>query len=224
VTAPLTVVPAGSSQPAGTTACAPARRRRGARAAVVVLALAAGAALCGCSSPAVSSPAVSSSAVSPDGAPSPEGTGIGAWPTFLPSPTPDGLARGSATDPALSFPGSPVLADLGTGTVTVDVEGPSYPAGTPAGASQVACTFTVVFSDATTPVALGASRFDVLDHDGAVHPALPAPGTTVPPTLEPGTTVTLSLVSTVPSGEGLLRWAPDGTHQVAGSDYVAEPH
>jgi len=50
----------------------------------------------------------------------------------------------------------------------------------------------------------------------------PAEGTSVPAAVPAGQTVTLRLVATVPGGEGLVRYAPDGTHTVAAWDYVAE--
>ncbi len=154
--------------------------------------------------------------------PTPQTTGIGAWPTFLPTPTAEGRAHGSTSDPALSYAGSPVVVALPSGTVTVDVQGPSYPAGTALGATEVTCTFTVVLSDASTPVTLTGARFDVLDHTGGVHALTPAPGQTIPATVQPGTATTLLLAATVPSGEGMLRYAPDGGGAAAAWDYVAE--
>jgi hypothetical protein len=176
--------------------------------AAAALLLAVATTLAGCSS-ATPSPAASA-------------TGIGAWPSFLPSPTAAGAAHGSTADPALSFAGGPVVVDVAGATVTVDVQGPSYPAGTPLNATQVACTFTVVLRDASAPVALGGAHFDVLDHTGAVHDLAPAPGRPLPATVAPGATATLELVATVPAGEGMLRYAPDGTGTAAAWDYVAE--
>jgi hypothetical protein len=148
--------------------------------------------------------------------------GIGAWPTFLPSPAAAGQAHGSTSDPAMSYAGSPVVVDLGSSKVTVNVQGPSYPANTKVGADHVLCTFTVVLSGASEPVNLSTARFDVLDHTGSVHVLRAAPGSSVPSEVQPAQTVTLHLVATVPSGEGLLRYAPDGTSDAAGWDYVAE--
>jgi hypothetical protein len=149
-------------------------------------------------------------------------TGFGAWPSFLPSPTTAGTAHGSTADPALSYSGSPVVVDLGGTTVTVDVQGPAYPAGTALNAPQVVATFTVVLTDASAPVALGTAHFDVVDHTGAVHELAPAAGRSIPATVRPGSTTTLELTATVPTGEGMLRYAPDGTGTAAAWDYVAE--
>ena len=149
-------------------------------------------------------------------------SGIGAWPTFLPSPTHAGPAQGSVADPAMSYAGSPVVIDLGHGTLTVNVQGPSYPADTKVGADQVPCTFTVVLSEASQAANLDTARFDVLDHAGTVHVLRPVSGRTTPAAVQPGRTITLHLVATVPTGEGLLRYAPDGTKTAASWDYVAE--
>lgn len=178
------------------------------RTATAALLLAGVTALAGCSS-ATPSPGASA-------------TGIGAWPSFLPSPTAAGAAHGSAADPALSFSGSPVVVDVAGATLTVDVQGPAYPAGTPLNATEVACTFTVVLSDASAPVPLGTAHFDVLDHTGAVHDLAPLPGRPIPAIVEPGATATLELVATVPAGEGMLRYAPDVAGTAAAWDYVAE--
>jgi hypothetical protein len=177
------------------------------RATLVVLLAVGAAALTGCST-AVSTPA--------------QTAGIGAWPTFLPTPAAAAAAHGSAADPAMSYAGSPVTVALDHGTVTADVQGPTFPAGTKVGSTELACTFAVQLSDASQTVALGTARFDVLDHQGTVHALQPAPGQTLPASLEPGQTLTLDLVATLPSGEGLLRYSPDGTHPVAAWDYVTE--
>jgi len=154
--------------------------------------------------------------------PPPTDAGIGGWPTFLPSPTDAARAHGSMADPAMSYAGSPVVVDLGHSTVTVNMQGPSYPANTKLGAEQVACTFTVVLSQASHPVNLRTARFDVLDHAGTIHALRPAPDTPLPATVQPSQTVTLHLTATIPSGEGLLRYAPDGNNNAAAWDYVAE--
>jgi hypothetical protein len=155
-------------------------------------------------------------------APAATATGIGDWPSFLPSPTAAGAAHGSAANPALSYAGSPVVIATGGGTVTVNVQGPTYPGDTKVGADSVQCTFTVVLSDASAPIALDHARFDVLDHTGQVHDLTPPAGQTVPATVQPGATATFELAATVPSGEGMLRYAVDGAGTAAAWDYVAE--
>lgn len=171
----------------------------------------------GCSTSSQPAPAAStSSPVASDGE-----SGIGSWPTFLPSPSAGGVAHGSVATPALSFPGSPVVVDLDAGGVRLAVDGPTYPASTKVGAAQVDCVFTVVFSEATAPVTLSGAQFDVLDHSGAVH-RLAVHGT-LPASLAPGSSLTVTATGTLPSGQGLLRFYPPGSSTAAAAwDYVAE--
>ncbi|WP_052462157.1 hypothetical protein [Nigerium massiliense] len=150
----------------------------------------------------------------------PADAGLGPMPTFLPSATAQGPARGSTSRPALSYPGSPVIVSSGRGAVTVEVDGPSVPAGTKVGAEQVQATFTVTFSKATARLDLADASFDVLDHLGTVHRCTADPA--LPRTIAPGQTVRTRLSATVPSGEGLLRFYPSGSVAAAGWDYVAE--
>lgn len=148
--------------------------------------------------------------------------GIGDLPSFLPTPSSSGVAHGSAASPALSYPGSPVIVELATGQVTVDVAGPSLPPDTKLNADQVIGTFTITLRDADTTVALAASQFDVLDHNGGVHALAAASPSAVPAQVTPHHTVTFALYATLPSGEGLLRYHPSATAVVAAWDYVAE--
>ncbi|HEY3408294.1 MAG TPA: hypothetical protein VGK53_09000 [Propionicimonas sp.] len=154
--------------------------------------------------------------------PAPEATGIGEWPTFLPTPIAEEVAHGSPSNPAMSFAGSPVVVAVEGAELTVDVEGPSYPADTKLGADRVACTFTVTLGSATTPIELTGARFDLLDHSGGIHALTVVQGTSIPRTLNPGQGVQVKLRTTVPSGEGFVRFYPAGSAAAAGWDYVAE--
>lgn len=148
--------------------------------------------------------------------------GIGEWPSFLPTPSAAGLAHGSTTDPAMSYAGSPVLVTIGDAEVLVDLEGPAYPADTKVGADSVHCTFRVTLSGATARVDLAGASFDLLDNAGTVHRLAVDPSTPLQ-AVRPGRTVALTLTTTVPSGEGFVRFYPDGgPDAAAGWDYVAE--
>jgi hypothetical protein len=175
-------------------------RRRG---ALVVLALAAVATLTGCAAAAA--------------APAP--SGIGAWPTFLPSPTAAVTAHGDAKTPALSYAGSPVVVATTGGHVRVDVQGPQADPGTPLDAETVGATFTVTLSGANTTIPLAPTSFDVLDHLGSTHQVVALDP--LPASIAPGATATVRLRSLLPSGEGLLRFAPAGD-DLAAWDFVLE--
>jgi hypothetical protein len=196
---------------------AASRRARGTGPRVVLagacgLVLSAGL-LVGCS---VTGPA--DTPASPAGAES----GIGSWPTFLPSPAQQGTPVGSLESPAMSYPGSPVVVRVGTAQALMDVEGPSYPSDTKVGAEEVRCTFTVTISQVSAPISMRTASFDVLDSQGGLHQVAAAPHHRVPDQLEPGHRYTLALVGVVPAGEGLLRYYPSTAGAVVAWDYVAE--
>ena len=159
-----------------------------------------------------------------DGSRAPAGaeSGIGAWPTFLPSPAQQGPPTGSLESPAMSYPGSPVIVSLGSARAVMDVGGPSYPPDTKVGAEEVRCTFTITISGVTAPISMKTASFSVLDSQGGLHQLTAAPGRRVPDRLEPGHGYTLVLVGVVPAGEGLLRYYPTTEGAVAAWDYVAE--
>jgi hypothetical protein len=175
-------------------------RRRG---ALAVVALAAVATLSGCAAAAAH----------------PAPTGIGAWPTFLPSPPPASTAHGDAASPALSYAGSPVDVTTADGRVHVDVQGPQADPGTPLDAETVGATFTVTLSGAKSTIPLAPASFDVLDHLGSTHQVVALDP--LPDSIAPGTTTTVRLRSLLPAGEGLLRFAPAGD-DLAAWDFVLE--
>lgn len=144
-------------------------------------------------------------------------------PSFLPSTTPGGLATGTAKQPAISYQGVPVKVVLDQGAaVKVNVLGPVTPPGTKAGAEAADCSWTIEFSGATKSIPLSAAQLNIQDGTGAFHKLTAVSGTTIPTSIPAGRTVRLSVHSVVPSGEGMVRWAPDGTHVVAMWDYIAE--
>jgi len=190
-------------------------RRAGARsraAGALGLALSAGL-LVGCSGPGPGPAPAASSGPEP---------GIGAWPTFLPSPTPQGVPEGSLRSPAMTYPGSPVLLHVGAAQALWDVEGPSYPSDTKVGAEEVRCTFTLTIREVSAPISMRTTSFDVLDSHGGLHRLAAAPHHAVPDRLEPGRDYTLALVGVLPAGEGLLRYYPSTRGAVAAWDFVAE--
>lgn len=171
---------------------------------------------------AVTGSLVGCSGSAPVDAPDGSASGIGAWPTFLPSPTPQGVPTGTLDSPAMSYPGSPVVVHVGTTTAIMDVQGPSYPSKTKIGADQVRCTFTVTISGLTAPVSMRTASFSVLDGQGGLHPLAAGTRTAPPDRLEPGHAYTLSLVGVLPAGEGLLRFYPTTRGAVAAWDFVVE--
>lgn len=191
-------------------------RRRGVRplATIAVVAAMTAAALSGCASAkaATAKPAVEDS--------------YGGLPSFLPSDAtqPDSVLIGTADRPALTVQGDSVKVNLGTATVLATVTGPEVPGeGLPYETPSTTCTWTVTLTDATADVPITISDFTTLDHLGAVYKTALVSGQPVPPrVLAPGKTVTFELRAVMTVGEGLMRWAPDGTNTLASWDFEVE--
>lgn len=104
------------------------------------------------------------------------------------------------------------------------VSGPMVPGeGLPYQSRTTTCTWTVTLSGATKNVPISIPDFSTLDHLGAVyHVALVAGQPAPPAVLAPGRTVTFELRAVMPTGEGLMRWAPSGQQIVASWDFEVE--
>lgn len=150
----------------------------------------------------------------------------GSLPTFLPTAAAqvDTVLTGTTTRPALTVEGDAVDVVTPQGTATVTVAGPEVPgSGLPYQTPSTTCTWTVTMAKADGPIPITLAGFTSLDHLGkAYHPAL-VPGQPKPPaTIKPGQTVTFELRVVMVVGEGLMRYAPDGTHIAASWDFVVE--
>jgi len=72
-------------------------------------------------------------------------------------------------------------------------------------------------------VSIKTADFTAIDEQGHVYqPAFVKGHPTPPAELKPGQQVTFELRAVEATGEGLMRWAPDGTHIVAKWDFVVE--
>jgi hypothetical protein len=153
----------------------------------------------------------------------------GGLPAWLPKPkvTINRILRASATHPQLSaIQGEAVSIRLPGGRVLATVVGPAIPAEVAEktqddddGDSDTApCTFTVTFRSAAGVVPLAATAFTILDERGQIHRlrVTNAAGGPPPARVTPGRPVTLTMKTTLPEGEGSLRWAPDGPRVIAG--------
>lgn len=171
---------------------------------------------------ATSSTATPSTATTPSSSSTPVDAGLGAMPSYLPSASGGTMPTGSPSNPALSYPGAPVLVADGDALLKVAVDGPSYPADTKVGAEQVTVTFTLTLTGQKGRTDLSDAHFDLMDHSGGIHKPTLVPGSELPTTVLPGQKSVVKLRATVPSGEGLLRMYLDGTVASAAWDYVAE--
>lgn len=150
----------------------------------------------------------------------------GSLPSFLPKSaiTPDSVLTGTVGNPALTSQGDQVLAKFAGGSALVSVTGPEVPGeGLPYQADSTTCTWTVTMDATSGTVPVKAADFNSIDHLGAVYrPSLVA-GQPVPPTvLTKGQSVTFELRAIMTVGEGLMRWAPDGSHIVGSWDFEVE--
>lgn len=175
--------------------------------------------LAGCSGTNQPSPAPSPS----DTRPAAQRLASQPLPSWVPSPTTGGTATGSVQRPALSYQGVEVRVELDRGNgVTMNVHGPTAPEGTKVGAEQADLTWTVTVHDATGTIPLSIKQFNVQDESGAYHWAKPVAGSSIPAQISKGQKVTFKIHAVASAGEGMVRWAPDGTHVVALWDYIAE--
>ncbi|SER66719.1 hypothetical protein SAMN05443377_10583 [Propionibacterium cyclohexanicum] len=147
-------------------------------------------------------------------------------PSYLPSgSTGNQLIAGTAATPAVSMQGVAVRVVLkDNSSVVTNVVGPDVDrtSGDPE-ASSVDCGFTLSFQQASAPIPLDLATVTATDDAGGIHHLELAPGQGAPPaTINPGQTLTVKVHAWLPSGEGLIRWAPDGRHVAAVWDYIAE--
>ena len=161
------------------------------------------------------------------GSPSPKTTDsskYGSLPSFLPPASfdTDRVLVGTPGKPALTTEGDAV--STGPGGALVTVTGPEVPGeGLPYQAEATTCTWTVTIRAGATPVRVDTTDFSSIDHLGAVYRPILVPGEPQPPSaLRPGEHTTFEVRAVMVVGEGLMRWAPDGTHVVAEWDFEVE--
>ncbi|MGX7677554.1 hypothetical protein ACSMXN_01510 [Jatrophihabitans sp. DSM 45814] len=155
----------------------------------------------------------------------------GPLPTFLPSASiqADSVLIGTSERPALTTEGDGVDVHLAGGiSVRAVVSGPVVPGeGLPYQAPATTCTWTVTLSAASAALPITVSDFTTIDHLGAVyHPTLVAGQPLPPKVLPPGGVAKFELRVVMPTGEGLMRWAPTSSgasHQIVASwDFEVE--
>jgi hypothetical protein len=220
VPASATQAGAGRGRPPAEQAAA--KRAAGRRAAGPLCALLA-VGLAGCAAaaahPAAQHPAARHSA---------SGIHFGGYASYLPRDTlhyrNDTTLTGTVQRPALTSEGDAVIVKTPAWSVLVTVTGPQVPGeGLPYQAPTTTCTWVVTMSGATGPVPVSAADFSSIDDLGNVYrPAFVAGQPTPPKVLRPGMKVSFELRVVEATGEGLMRWAPDGTHIVAKWDFVVE--
>jgi hypothetical protein len=155
-------------------------------------------------------------------------TPLGSYPSFLPKSTlhqpTDSVLTGTAQRPALANEGDAVWVKTPGFSVLATVTGPEVPGeGLPFQAGADTCTWVVTLSGATRSVPISAADFTAIDDQNNVYKPALVPGRPKPPTvLKPGQKISFELRAVEATGEGLMRWAPDGHDIVAKWDFVVE--
>jgi hypothetical protein len=131
------------------------------------------------------------------------------------------VAKATAAAPQLhAMEGFPVQAELPHGSVQIAVEGPAIPnwatneanAGKWPSGAPVPATFDVTFTNAKGTVPLSQADFGVITYTGQLlQPKVSnAAGGQIPASIPSGKSVTLKMSTSVPEGDGEIRWAPNG--------------
>jgi hypothetical protein len=153
---------------------------------------------------------------------------LGSYPSFLPRNTlnyrSDTVLVGTAARPALTNQGDGVEVKTAHWSVLITVTGPQVPGeGLPYQAPVTTCTWVVTMSRATGAVPISLADFSSIDAlDNVYLPAFVAGQPLPPSALRPGMKVSFELRAAMPTGEGLMRWAPDGHNIVAKWDFIVE--
>lgn len=201
---------------AGAGAPRPSLASRGTRLGLLIVALVLAVAGCG------------TAASHPSAAKSASPAHFGGYPSYLPRDTlnyhSDEVLTGTVQRPAVTVEGDGVRAKTHGWSVLITVTGPQVPGeGLPYQAPATTCTWVVTMSDATGSVPISTADFSTIDDEGNVYLPRFVPGQPVPPkVLEPGMKLSFELRVVEPVGQGLMRWAPDGTNIVAKWDFTVE--
>jgi hypothetical protein len=131
----------------------------------------------------------------------------------------------SAARPQLAIEGDSVRVDLSHGQAMVTTVGPAVPATglTPVPATTP-CTFTVTFAAGRGSVPLAAAAFTIIDEQGRLHhpKVTTVSGGPLPASVPSGQTLALRLSDVLPTGNGDLRWTPEGTKPIVSWDFDVE--
>jgi hypothetical protein len=162
----------------------------------------------------------------PSHSPSPNAGNYGTLPSWVKraAAATDRTLIGTVAKPALTVEGENVDARFGSAAAQAMVYGPVVPGeGLPYQPEDTTCTWTVTVRATHGSVPIRVSDFVAQDHLGHLfHPFL-LPGTRRPPaTVAAGHTVRFKMRTSMPTGEGLLRWTPGTSGPVAEWDFVVE--
>ena len=136
----------------------------------------------------------------------------------------DQTIAGSVAHPGLTVSGGLVQVHTPTFSALAVVNGPVVPGeGLPVIQRFTTCTWTISLSHVRGTLPVSVADFDTIDHTQTVYKLALVPGQPpLPATLHTGQSLSFKVRTVMPTGEGLLRWAPDGNNIVAKWDYQVE--
>ncbi|MFZ0091673.1 MAG: hypothetical protein WAL63_19375 [Solirubrobacteraceae bacterium] len=151
----------------------------------------------------------------------------GAIPSWIPKSnvTVGRIVTATPAHPWLAIEGDTVRVELAAGATMMTSVGPQVPEEGQFPVPQTTpCRFVVTFAAVHGSIPLSRRAFSFLSEHGhgtAARVALRGGGR-LPSRITSGAPVTLSVSARLPTGNGELRWAPDGTAPVASWDFDVE--
>jgi hypothetical protein len=136
----------------------------------------------------------------------------------------DQTVLGTVANPGLTVDGGYVQVNTPTFSALAVVNGPVVPGeDLPVIQRFTTCTWTISLSHVKGTVPISVADFDSIDHLQTVYTLALVPGQPpLPTTLHTGQSLSFKVRAVMPTGEGLMRWAPDGNNIVAKWDYQVE--
>jgi hypothetical protein len=136
----------------------------------------------------------------------------------------DRTVTGTVANPGLTVNGGYVQVKTPTFSALAVVNGPVVPGeGLPVIQQFTTCTWTISLSHVKGTVPISVADFDSINHLQTVYTMTLVPGQPpLPTSLHTGQSLSFEVRAVMPTGEGLMRWAPDGNNIVAKWDYQVE--
>jgi hypothetical protein len=136
----------------------------------------------------------------------------------------DQTIAGSVAHPGLTVNGGYVAVHTPSFSALAVVNGPVVPGeGLPVIQGYTTCTWTISLSHVRGKVPISVADFDSIDHLQTTYKMALVPGQVpLPSALHTGQTLSFKVRTVMPTGEGLMRWAPNGNNIVAKWDYQVE--
>lgn len=136
----------------------------------------------------------------------------------------DRVIVGTVAHPALTVQGDDVEVRAPSFSALAVVHGPVVPGeGLTVVQRYTTCTWTISLSHVRGTLPIALTDWDSIDHSQTIYKPFLVPGQKpLPPLLTSGQRLTFKIRAVMPTGEGLMRWAPDGNDIVAKWDYQVE--